>query len=98
MKPTLKHAIAVVLLVLSLAAPAAAGPLEDASAAYQRADYATEYLLLRPLADGGNAKAQASLGFMYSQGRGVPKDYGETIKWYRRAAAQGYAKSQVSLG
>ena len=26
---------------------------------------------------------------MYENGRGVPKDYDEAIKWYRLAAAQG---------
>ena len=41
MKPALKHALAAIILVLSLATPVAAGPREDASAAYYRGDYAT---------------------------------------------------------
>ena len=41
MKFTLKHAIAAILLLLSIAAPVAAGPLEDGNAAYKRGDYAT---------------------------------------------------------
>ncbi len=35
---------------------------------------------------------------MYSEGRGVPQDYGETFKWYRKAAEQGFAGSQNNLG
>ena len=46
MKRTLTHAIAAVLLVLSFAEPAAAGPLEDADAALKRRDYAAALFAL----------------------------------------------------
>ena len=39
-----------VALSLCLAAPVAAGPFEDATAAYERGDYATALRLFRPLA------------------------------------------------
>jgi TPR repeat protein len=29
------------------------------------------------------------LGWMHEVGRGVPKDLGESVRWYRRASAQG---------
>ena len=35
---------------------------------------------------------------MYANGRGVPKDEAEAVKWYRKAADQGDAKAQVELG
>ena len=35
---------------------------------------------------------------MYQNGLGVPKDYGEAVKWYRLGAAQGYARAQYNLG
>ena len=35
---------------------------------------------------------------MYGNGRGVPQDHAETVKWYRRAAEQGYTKAQYNLG
>jgi hypothetical protein len=35
---------------------------------------------------------------MYSNGRGVPQDYAEAVKWYRKAADQGNAKAQTNLG
>ena len=35
---------------------------------------------------------------MYAEGRCVPQDYDEAVKWYRLAAAQGYANAQYSLG
>ena len=65
-----RAAFAAIVLLLSLAAPVAAGPLEDANAAYGRGDYATALRLLRPLADQGDADAQINLGFMYANGRG----------------------------
>ena len=65
-----RAAFAAIVLLLSLAAPVAAGPLEDATAAYDRGDYATALRLLRPLADQGDASAQFNLGVMYDNGRG----------------------------
>ena len=35
---------------------------------------------------------------MYDNGYGVPQDYAEAVKWYRRAAEQGDADAQHNLG
>ena len=35
---------------------------------------------------------------MYDNGRGVPKDDAEAVKWYRKAADQGNADALVDLG
>jgi uncharacterized protein len=35
---------------------------------------------------------------MYQYGRGVPRDDGAAIDWYRKAADQGYRPAQVNLG
>ena len=35
---------------------------------------------------------------MYEHGRGVQRDDVEAIEWYRKAANQGYAIAQTSLG
>jgi TPR repeat protein len=37
-------------------------------------------------------------GGMYEQGRGVPQDYAEAVRWYRKAADQGWTRAQVNLG
>jgi TPR repeat protein len=63
-----------------------------------RGDYVKAKRLIVPLATQGNAEAQDFLGWMYAQGRGVPKDMREAAFWYRKAAAQGDADSQVTLG
>ena len=35
---------------------------------------------------------------MHETGQGVPQDYGEAVRWYRRAAEQGIARAQFNLG
>jgi len=50
------------------------------------------------LAQQGNARAQVNLGLMYYQGEGVPRDYQEALKWWRKAADQGDADAQFNLG
>ena len=38
------------------------------------------------------------LGVMYKRGEGVPENDFEAVKWFRKAAEQGYAIAQVNLG
>lgn len=82
----------------SLAVSVAAGPLEDATTAYERGDYATALPLLRPLADQGDANAQVYLGIMYRTGRGVTRNKAEAAKRFHKAADQGFAHAQFDLG
>jgi uncharacterized protein len=83
---------------LALFGVARAGPFEDAQAADQKGDYATELRILRPLAEQGNALAQLGLGVMYANGRGVPQDYAQAVVWYLKAAEQGDADAQTIVG
>src|SRR6516162_345513 len=76
---------------------AIAGSAEDCAAANDRQDYAEALRLCRPLAEQGEAVAQATLGSMYEDGLGgLEQD--EAVKWYRRAAEQGNADAQIRLG
>ena len=58
----------------------------------------TEIEQLRLEAEQGDAGVQYNLGVMYANGRGVPQDHQEAVKWYRLAAEQGNADAQNSLG
>ena len=78
-----------IVLLSAMAGVAVGGPLEDGQAAYDRKDYATAVLLWRPLADQGNAAAQADIGYIYETGRGTKRDQVAAIDWYRKAADQG---------
>ena len=51
---------------------------------------------LKEKAEQGDAHVQVKLGMMYDIGQGVPQDYGEARKWFRKAAEQGNASAQYS--
>ncbi len=65
-------------------APLVQTPYEDAFTAYDQGDDATAISIYRTLADQGDPYVQRALGIMYDMGRGVPQDYVEAMKWYRR--------------
>jgi TPR repeat protein len=94
--------LAVGLLILlfhvSIAVSGFGGQFEDATAAYERGDYATAFRLMKPLAEKGDAKAQYNLGVMYDDGQGIPQDYTNALKWYRSAAEHGIPEAQHNLG
>lgn len=53
----------------------------------------------REAAENGDAIAQVNLGQMYLNGRGVPMDYAEGLKWVRKAADRGNVNNaQYMLG
>ena len=49
-------------------------------------------------AKAGDPESQVALGWYYMNGDGLPKDEKEAIRWFTRAAEQGYAKAQHNLG
>jgi TPR repeat protein len=66
-------------------------------AAYDRHDYATALRIFQPLAQQGDPKAQADIGLMYHNGKGVTQNFAEAIKWYRQAAEAGNSAAQFNL-
>ena len=82
-----------------VAAPRAeAEDLVSAEAAYKRGDYATVLLLMRPLAEGGNALAQNYMGILYDNGHGMPQDDAQAVAWYQKAADQGDPRAEINVG
>ena len=65
--------------------------------AYNKRDYATALRELKPLAEQGDA-ARRQPGLDVRNGRGVPQDDAEAVRWYRLAAEQGHAWAQNNLG
>ena len=74
---------------LLFSAGSAWADFDDGLAAAQRGDFATALQEWRPLAEQGDALAQANLGRMYQNGYGVPENDVEALKWYSLAKAQG---------
>jgi TPR repeat protein len=90
--------LVVASLALGYSDAAWSAPIDDAKAAYLHHDYAKAARLIRPLAQRGNADAQARLGDLYARGRGVAQSYVAAARWYRLAAVQGNARAQNNLG
>lgn len=90
--------LAALALVLLPAWSAQAQSLRQGLSAFNRQDYVTASRAFIPLAERGNAAAQAYLGYMFETGRGVPQNYTDAAMWYRRAAEQGDSLAQYSLG
>jgi len=93
------------LLPLLLAATMTTAPVllqgqtfQDGLDAYIAGDYETAAEIFFPFAEEGDAGAQFNLALMYDDGRGVPQDDAEAVKWYRLAAEQGNARAQYNLG
>jgi putative methionine-R-sulfoxide reductase with GAF domain len=50
------------------------------------------------LASQGDPTAQFALGARYATGEEVPQDYGEAVRWFKKAAEQGQVAAQATLG
>jgi uncharacterized protein len=85
------------ILGLAWALPARADA-NSGFAAYERGDYATAFKEFLPLAEGGQASAQAAIGQMYLDGHGVEKDAAAAAHWLERAALGGNARAQAQIG
>jgi TPR repeat protein len=88
----------VALLMAAAPAAATAGGFEQGLDAFNAGDYAQAYADWWPLARSGDAKAQASLGFLYYSGKGVQRDDQQSLLWFRRAAEAGQPTAQFFLG
>jgi uncharacterized protein len=97
-RSTVMRSLAGVLVVfLNSSSGTMAGDLENGVAAYNRLDSVTAWRLLQPLAERGDAGAQALVGNMYARGLGVAYDGAQAVRWWRRAAEQGDASAQEEL-
>ncbi|KAF9095945.1 hypothetical protein BGX23_012303 [Mortierella sp. AD031] len=65
---------------------------------YHDAIGAKDVMRTRINASFGDKDAQVTLGDLYMDGQGVPKDYHAAKDWYHRAANQGDAEGQYKLG
>ena len=96
MLKNLKHLVPLFLL-LFLSSPVHASTYEDGLEAARAGDLKAAYEIFHTLAEQGDLATQFVLGKMHSNGRGVPKDYLEAVKWYKLAAEQGLAQAQYEL-
>ncbi len=85
------------ILSLTLAGAAFAGPFEDGVASYGKGDYKTAAQAFGKAARAGHMDAQSNLGLLYELGRGVERDHAKAVSWYRKAADKGQVAAQYNL-
>jgi TPR repeat protein len=51
----------------------------------------------KKLAEQGDADSQCFLGMVYYAGKQVTKNVDESLKWYRKAVAQGHSTAEFYL-
>lgn len=73
--------------------------IQQAHQAYNNRDFQTAFRLYTELADGGNADAMASLGYMYQNAQGCQADEAKTLALYEKAAElkQPYALYNLAI-
>ena len=87
-----------VVLWVGVVPVAQAASLPVGRASVGRSDLTAAARRIIPQAQRGDAHAQAVLGFMYANGRGVPQSYDVAVDWYLRSAEQGDPTGQYLLG
>lgn len=70
---------------------------EEAMTDYQNDKYNYAADSFKKLAAFGHANAQFMLGYMYTHGEGVPKNYNKAFEWYLLSAKQGHSSAQYEL-
>jgi uncharacterized protein len=91
-------AAGILAAILLLQASASAAGHAEALVRYAKGDHAGAIVLLRPLAERGDAVCQEILANMYFRGEGVAPDEVAAFNWFRLAAAQGRTDAQFQLG
>ncbi len=76
----------------------AASSYKEGDQAYESGDYKKAIEIWKPLAHRGYPPAQNDMGYMYSDGKGVPENRTKAIMWWRKAAEQGHINAQFNTG
>tara|TARA_B100000795_G_C22741054_1_gene415365 strand:+ start:805 stop:1230 length:426 start_codon:yes stop_codon:yes gene_type:complete len=85
------------ICTLGITSPVSAN-FDDGWIAYTNGDFRAAAKQWRPLAEKGDAKSQTNLGILYFNGKGVLKDFSQSVKLLKMAGDQGEAEAQFILG
>lgn len=84
------------VICLAGCAPYSAG--NQGARAFRDGRYEQAFNLWKPLAEQKDVRAQCQIAYLYERGLGVNQDLTQATSWYEKAAAQGDAYAQNSLG
>jgi TPR repeat protein len=91
-------AAACCIALATASAPAMAQDFRSGLSAYDSGDYPRAFHDWFGLAEAGDPKAQAGIGFLFHKGLGVSQDDQEAASWFIKAAEKGQAEAQLLLG
>lgn len=90
--------LVLLLLLAGFAPSASADAFAQGARAYARQNYIQSSLILLPLAEQGDPRAQTYLGVMYLRGQGVPQNFGAAAYWLHLGSEAGLPEAQYFLG
>lgn len=90
--------LALALLAVAHGSHALAQDFHKGLDAFNAGRYGEAYTNWWPLALQGDAKSQASLGFLFYAGKGVPADDAQALVWFGKAAEAGQPTAQFFMG
>ena len=88
----------VITSLFFLTAVASSSPIDEATAAYKREDYASAATIARPLAKSGDRAAKALMGLMLIKRKASADSIEEGTLLIVVAAEEGYAEAQLFVG
>ena len=88
------HAVRATVVITALSLAVFGSPAQ----AQDKPSTAQELADLRASAEAGDTDTQVLLGTMYYIGDGVPQDDAEASVWFHKAAEQGDADAQLTIG
>ena len=101
----IKKAFSILMLGCWLALGVGTSGCQNVEADYQEGvtaleagDYETALNIFHSAAEKGHPGAQAALGELYNEGKGIKRNAQEAARWYQLAAEQGHLDAQVTLG
>lgn len=65
---------------------------------YLQGNYDAAFEQLKPLAQTGNAEAQATIAYMHQHGLGTIQDFAKAAQWYQRAVENDHIEAEINLG
>ena len=71
---------------------------DEGMRAFNQQNYKLAHEILLPLAEKGDAEAQCIIGNLYHLGLAIERDELEAVKWYKKAAENGYPVAAHNLG
>jgi TPR repeat protein len=89
---------AVACCCVAFTTPTLAQDFRSGLSAYDSGDYTRAFHDWFSLAEQGDARSEAGIGFLLHRGLGVSRDDGEASSWLIKAAEQGQAEAQLILG